>query len=206
MNIRDSRTVKAQVVSGLWLAVKIVLGFLTVTALIGWELLRRPGGAHPDSPIGRHPFIFGMWFVAAITILIVAVVRWLKSPANIMRIPGSIFLPVRNLDAASEWYRDKMGCHDVAPYEKDEPGATAALALEKESGVLTLGVIDPRKPGTDVAEPSVPTLYAGNINKAREWLVSRGVAASPVARDQQRTQYFEFRDLDGNLLEVSEEP
>jgi catechol 2,3-dioxygenase-like lactoylglutathione lyase family enzyme len=207
MNIRDSRTIKAQVVSGLWLTAKTLMGFLTVMALItGWALIRLPGGLRPDSPARRHPFVFGVSFVTAVTIVIVAAVRWLKSPAKIMRIPGSIYLPVRNLDAASEWYRDKLGCQDVPPYEEDEPGTTAALALEKESGVLTLGLIDPQRPGTGVAEPSVPTLYAHNINKAREWLVSRGAAAGPLQRDQQRTQYFELRDLDGNLLEVSEEP
>jgi catechol 2,3-dioxygenase-like lactoylglutathione lyase family enzyme len=206
MNIRDSRTVKAQAISGLWLAVSALAGFFTVIGLImGWELLRRPG-IRPDSPAGRHPLIFAICFVAAITVLIVAGARWLKNPARIMRIPGSIYLPVRNLELAATWYRDNLGLHDAVLDEDDEPGATIALALEKESGVVTLGMIDPQKPGTDVAEPSVPTLYTGNINKAREWLVSRGVAASPVLRDRQHTQHFEFRDLDGNLLEVSEEP
>jgi catechol 2,3-dioxygenase-like lactoylglutathione lyase family enzyme len=207
MHIRDGRTAKAQAVSGLWLAATGLAGFFTVIALVtGWQLLRRPGGVRLESPVGRHPFIFGILFVASTTVLVVAVARWLKSAAHVLRVPGSMYLPVHNLEAASAWYRDTLGFFDALPDEDDEPGATVALVLVREGGVLTLRVIDPQKPGTDAAEPSVPTLYARNINKAREWLVSRGVAASPMQRDRQHTQYFEFRDLDGNLLEVSEDP
>ncbi len=207
MHIRDERTVKAQAVSGLWLAAKAVMGiFIAMVLVRGFALLRSLGDSRPDSPSGRNVLIWGTCFLAALAIVILAAVRWLNSPARIIRISDSFYLPVRSLEVAGQWYRDKLGLKNVAPHDDDEPGATAALALEKESGVLTLGLIDPGKAGADEAGPSVPTLYARNINKAREWLGSRGVATGPIRSDSQRTRYFEFRDLDGNLLEVSEEP
>lgn len=49
-------------------------------------------------------------------------------------------------------------------------------------------------------------LYAGNINKAWEWLSSRGVNVGAVQEDRQGTHYFEMRDLEGNAIEISEEP
>jgi hypothetical protein len=44
------------------------------------------------------------------------------------------------------------------------------------------------------------------IKKAREVLSSRGVNVGDVQEDRQGTQYFQMRDLEGNLIEVAEEP
>jgi hypothetical protein len=49
-------------------------------------------------------------------------------------------------------------------------------------------------------------LYTGAIKKAREWLSSRGVTVGAIEKDRQGTQYFEVRDLEGNVIEVAEEP
>jgi hypothetical protein len=49
-------------------------------------------------------------------------------------------------------------------------------------------------------------LYASNIKKAREVLGSRRVNVGEIQQDRQGTHYFEMRDLEGNVIEVSEEP
>jgi len=49
-------------------------------------------------------------------------------------------------------------------------------------------------------------LYASDVKKAREVLSSRGVNVGDIQEDRQGTHYFEMRDLEGNLIEVSEEP
>jgi len=49
-------------------------------------------------------------------------------------------------------------------------------------------------------------IYASNVKKAREVLGSRGVNVGDIQEDRQGTHYFQMRDLEGNLIEVSEEP
>ena len=49
-------------------------------------------------------------------------------------------------------------------------------------------------------------LYTGAIEKAREWLSSHSVNVGSLEEDRQGTHYFEMRDLEGNVIEVAEEP
>lgn len=49
-------------------------------------------------------------------------------------------------------------------------------------------------------------LFSSNLKKAREHLLSRGVMASEVQQDSQGTHFFEVRDIEGNAIEISEEP
>jgi hypothetical protein len=46
----------------------------------------------------------------------------------------------------------------------------------------------------------------GNAQKAREWLLARGVNVGPVQTDGQGTHYCEIFDLDNNMIEICEEP
>jgi len=55
-------------------------------------------------------------------------------------------------------------------------------------------------------EELTPMLYASNPKKAREFLNSQGVAVGEIQQDRQGTHYFEMRDLEGNGIEVCEEP
>ena len=48
-------------------------------------------------------------------------------------------------------------------------------------------------------------LNSSNLKKAREFLISRGVNVSEIQADRQGTHYFEMRDLEGNVIEISEE-
>src|SRR5947207_14138467 len=40
----------------------------------------------------------------------------------------------------------------------------------------------------------------------RDFLVSRGVNVGDIQQDGQGTHFFEMRDLEGNVIEISEEP
>lgn len=51
-----------------------------------------------------------------------------------------------------------------------------------------------------------PILYTTRISKAKSVLVSRGIPVGDIQTDRQGTHYFEIRDSEGNLIEVSEEP
>jgi hypothetical protein len=49
-------------------------------------------------------------------------------------------------------------------------------------------------------------MNASSVKKAREFLIARGVNVRPIQEDRQGTHFFEMRDLEGNVIEISEEP
>ena len=69
--------------------------------------------------------------------------------------------------------------------------------------------IRPASPSSNLGDKptdgTAPILYAANIRKAREVLGSRGENVGEI-QDRQGTCYFEMRDLEGSMIEVSEEP
>ena len=122
----------------------------------------------------------------------------------IFRIVDPIYIPVRDLEKSTRWYGEKLDCHEMKGI-KNEPG-TIIFQTDPEEGTLIIGLPDDKNPASFEASPAVPTLFTDHIEKAHSLLNSRGVAPGAVQRDRQGTRYFEIRDLDGNLLEISEEP
>ena len=51
-----------------------------------------------------------------------------------------------------------------------------------------------------------PLLFTTNIKKAKDFLNSRGAGLGEIEQDAQGTHYFEIRDPEWNVIEVSEEP
>ena len=56
------------------------------------------------------------------------------------------------------------------------------------------------------ADDETPMLYTSRIEKARDFLTTRGVNVSEIQQDRQGTRFFEMRDLEGNVVEITEEP
>src|SRR5579863_4805912 len=112
---------------------------------------------------------------------------------------GSNYVGVRNLTAASSWYIEKLDLRKVE-VEMDDGEGCIALGFSKDEAALVLG---PAGKPTD--EPR-PMFNASNMKKAREFLISRGVSVGEIQQDRQGTHYFEMRDLEGNVLEIFEEP
>jgi catechol 2,3-dioxygenase-like lactoylglutathione lyase family enzyme len=112
---------------------------------------------------------------------------------------GTNYVGVQNLDAATAWYKEKLDLHEIK-IEIDDGEGCIALAFSNDEFALMLGPA-----GAPTDEPS-PLLFTSNIAKAREFLSSRGVNTGEIQKDRQGTRYFEMRDLEGNMIEVSEEP
>jgi predicted enzyme related to lactoylglutathione lyase len=49
-------------------------------------------------------------------------------------------------------------------------------------------------------------LFAKNLEKTQQWLVSRGVLVEPITCDAGGNHLFHFHDLEGNAIEVCVEP
>lgn len=117
----------------------------------------------------------------------------------LFRIADFVFIGVLDIDAASAWYIDKFGFQQVIPMGDGEDCISLAVSKQDLTSI-TLGPLDGATDGT------TPMLYTSNVERAREKLISRGVNVGPLEEDRQGTHYFEVRDLDGNQIEVTEEP
>jgi hypothetical protein len=119
----------------------------------------------------------------------------------LLTIADSFYIGVLNVESATSWYIEKLGLKKV-PAEMDDPEGCVALGFSKNDQT-SIAVLGPQGKPTDGTKPM---LYASNIKKAREIVGSRGVNVGEIQQDQQGTHYFEMRDLEGNVIEVSEEP
>ena len=119
---------------------------------------------------------------------------------SLLWIAESFYVGVRHLASSTSWYIEKLGLKET-DVELDEDVGCIALAFPKEAP--TTIVLGPLKPATDT---TTRMLYSGALEKAHGWLNSRGVSVGPILTDRQGTRYFAMQDLEGNPLEVSEEP
>ena len=120
---------------------------------------------------------------------------------SLLTIADSFYIGVLDIEPATSWYIEKLGLQEVSA-EMDDPEGCVALGFSKNDQTA-IAVLGPQGKPTD---GTTPMLYASNIKKAREVLGSRGVNVGEIQQDQQGTHYFEMRDLEGNVIEVSEEP
>jgi hypothetical protein len=112
---------------------------------------------------------------------------------------GPNYIGVQNLAAATAWYKEKLNLREIT-IELEDGEDCIALGFSTGDFALVLG---PAGKPTD--EPNA-LLFTSNINKARDFLSSRGVNTGEIQQDRAGTRYFEMHDLEGNMIEVSEEP
>ena len=117
----------------------------------------------------------------------------------LLQIPDSIYIGVNDTVAASLWYKEKLGLQQVVAPTSDAGDCVSLAFSERDETAIILG---PRDSTTDQR----PILYATNIGKAKDQLSSRGVSVTPIESDRQGTRYFVMRDLEGNEIEITEEP
>jgi hypothetical protein len=110
---------------------------------------------------------------------------------------GSNYIGVVDLAAATNWYIQKLGLRKV-DVEMDNSEDCIALGFEKDVYAICLG------PTGRPVDELTHMLSTSNLKKAREFLISRGVNVSEIQQDRQGTDYFEMRDLEGNVIEINE--
>ena len=115
-----------------------------------------------------------------------------------VRFKGSIYIGVRDLDAALAWYKEKLDLRESRKPMDDEIG-DVALVSDHGDAFIAFGA-------PNAANVETRIFSVGNTQKAREWLAARGVKVGPLQVDRQGTPYFEMRDLEDNMIEFSEEP
>lgn len=123
--------------------------------------------------------------------------------SSLLRSGGTNYIGVRDVPAAAAWYIEKLGLRKM-PIEMDDCEGCVTLGFGKEEYAVTLGpIVAADSQQTDELTHS---LFTTKVSKAREWLLSRGVQVGELQQDRQGTHYFEMRDLENNVIEITEEP
>jgi len=111
-----------------------------------------------------------------------------------------IVLCYSNVEAAKQWWINAFDCKQ-RPVPDWDGVLPSDVALELPGGNGTILLCD--RAEKEQEGPSHPMLSCGRLQKAKEYLLSRGVQSGPI-QDDGVAQYFEIRDLDGNVIEICE--
>ena len=114
---------------------------------------------------------------------------------------GDVVAEVRDVLAAQCWYAEKLGL----PYSSTEvEEASMELGYSADSVVVYLVDISAdERPKRSRERP--PIMFAKKLADAHQHLSARGVDVGPIQSDSGSNQFFRFRDLEGNELEVCQE-
>ena len=125
---------------------------------------------------------------------------WGKPPFSIA---DNCAVDVRNLAAACDWYKEKLGFHEADTDREEDSGRPFKdLCLSSDDTFLSLVELEPGA----FPERQHVIFYAKNLQKAHQWLTGRGVAVQPATADSGGNRFFKFQDLEGNAIEVCVEP
>lgn len=103
-----------------------------------------------------------------------------------------------DIAAAASWYADIFGLRRyTTKFDDRQKGVELS-----DSGEVFF-VLGPRDVPTN---DETPMLYTSRMEKARKHLTSRGVEIGEIQHDRQWTRFFEMRDLEGNVIEICDEP
>jgi len=109
----------------------------------------------------------------------------------------TVFLPVKNIAAAIEWYRDRCGFNLRWHHEE---GGYAAMDIGDGETAFTL--VRQEQMGNQKPETHEWfNLYTANAHAAYDQLVAAGVEVTDIMKDES-AQFFTFKDLDGNVIGV----
>jgi len=112
-------------------------------------------------------------------------------------------MEVRNLEAARDWYKKTFGWREASGEREDDSGRPFVdLSVSNDDTSLTL--IE-REAGASARSEHV-IFFTKNLQKAREWLIERGVTVEAITTDSGGNRFFRFQDLEGNAVEVCVEP
>jgi catechol 2,3-dioxygenase-like lactoylglutathione lyase family enzyme len=111
---------------------------------------------------------------------------------------GDVAIDVRDVAAARQWYSDKLGLS----YSSTEVGeASMELGYSTDAVVVYLVEVSGNG-GPNNKQGRPPIVFARKLADAHEYLSSRSVDVGPIQIDSGGNQFFRFRDLEGNELEV----
>ncbi|MEH2081820.1 MAG: VOC family protein [Nostoc sp.] len=106
---------------------------------------------------------------------------------------------VTNLEASVEWYKDKLG---LVPEDKYDTPSWRQLSIpDIRNFAIGLNLSNSVEAGSTVS-----TFVVNNIVAARQSLIEKGVEVGPITDVGHGVQLSVFKDIDGNLLGLRQNP
>jgi catechol 2,3-dioxygenase-like lactoylglutathione lyase family enzyme len=114
---------------------------------------------------------------------------------------GDVAVDAHDVAAAQRWYAEKLGLR-YSSTEVEE--ASMELGYSPDDVVVYLTEVSGNE-RPDVQPRHPPIIFARKLPEAHEYLSSGGVDVGSIQSDSGGNQFFRFRDLEGNELEVYQE-
>ena len=121
---------------------------------------------------------------------------WSKPPFSIA---DNCAIDVRNLTAARDWYKERLGLRE-AHTDREEDSGRAFVDLHIPNHDTFISLVELGLGASP--EKRHVIFFAKNLDKALQWLAEHGVAVEPTASDSGGNRFFRFQDLEGNTIEV----
>jgi hypothetical protein len=120
----------------------------------------------------------------------------------------SIILSYTDVEAAKQWWVNAFGCKvEKAPSDWDNPlPSDLALTLPGDDvpTILLSSRSEMEQEHLDTTPPIVSVMFCDKLEKGHEHLASRGISVGPI-QDGGDMEFFEIRDLEGQLIEICKE-
>ena len=121
----------------------------------------------------------------------------------------SVAIIYSNIEAAKQWWVNAFECKEVkVPPDWDNPlPSDVALKLPGDEAptILLSARSEVESAGFDRPTPVASTIFCDKLEKASKLLSSRGILVGPI-QDGGDMQFFEVRDVEGNLIQICKEP
>jgi len=114
----------------------------------------------------------------------------------------NVSVGVRDLGRAVAWYQEKLGLR-LTPLTSEDFDAFLGLSKDDDEGLALVAIPAGQ---TTVNVEGHPILFTKRIKACREDLTSRGIQVGPLQHDSGGNAFFQFQDVEGNLIEVCVEP
>lgn len=122
---------------------------------------------------------------------------------KLFRSADSISLAYSDVTQAKKWWTNAFDCQEVKvpdDWDNTQPSDVALKFRGEDDPTILLS----DKAEEDKAQSTVPVIFSDKLKKSHEHLVSRGLSPSPIL--DRSGHFFEVRDLEGNVIEICEEP
>jgi len=120
----------------------------------------------------------------------------------------SITLSYSNLETAKQWWINAFDCKvaKVPSYWDNSLPSDVALKLpgQDEPSILLSSKAEIEQAGFDRTSPVVSDIFCDKLKKAHEQLSGRGANPGPI-QDGGDMEFFEIRDIEGNLIQICKE-
>jgi catechol 2,3-dioxygenase-like lactoylglutathione lyase family enzyme len=114
----------------------------------------------------------------------------------------NISVGVKDLDRAIAWYQEKLGLQ-LTPLKSQDFDAFLSFSKNDETGLALVAI---PIGDTTVNVERHPILFTKKVEACREEFASRGIQVRPLQCDSGGNSFFQFPDIEGNIIEVCVEP